>query len=184
MLKAFEKQIADYNDKKVGAEELKSSAVLLSRVAKGEQSKREAFLPLLAQAIEIMDAGGEHKNCELGIYQNSKVSNRIVPNFRVIMGLVIAAETLADKSLAKPLINLSRKKNIDLCYGDEIHSVQLYLRIMAAAARCGDRGAKQELKKYLSSERFFFREFAKSELEALSLAKSDTFPTEIGELWI
>lgn len=184
MLKAFEKQIADYNDKKVGAEELKSSAVLLSRVAKGEQSKREAFLPLLAQAIEIMDAGGEYKNCELGIYQNSKVSNRIVPNFRVIMGLVIAAETLADKSLAKPLINLSRKKNIDLCYGDEIHSVQLYLRIMAAAARCGDRGAKQELKKYLSSERFFFREFAKSELEALSLAKSDTFPTEIGELWI
>ena len=184
MSQSFEAYIADYDKKKIGAEKIKSHAILLSRVAKGDEDKTQRLLPLLAKAIETMDAGGDYINKSLGIYQNSKVSNRLVPNFRAIMALCIAAETLADKSLAKPLISLSKKKNIDLCYGDEIHSVQLYLRIMSAAARCGDSAARTELEKYLNSNRLFFREFAKSELYALSLANSEVVPTEITEFWI
>ena len=44
--------------------------------------------------------------------------------------------------------------------------------------------AAQELEKYLNSNRLFFREFAKSELDALSLANSEVVPTEITEFWI
>jgi hypothetical protein len=182
-LKEFEKYLLEYKKNKTSTDEIKSYAILLSRIAKGDEAKKQKFVPLLVEAIELMVAGGPHINPNISVYQNSKVSNRIIPNFRVIMALSIAAETLAEKNLAAPLIALSKKENIHPSYGDEIHSVQLYLRIIAAAARCGDATSVDELKKALSSERLFFREFAKSELEALKLAQNGVLPLETGELW-
>ena len=166
------------------SESIKTYSVLLSRVAAGDEAKKELFIPVLARAIELMDAGGGYGDPARGIYQNSKVSNRIVPNFKTIMGICIAAEAVADKILAEPLVKLSAKPNIRLSDGDEIHSVQLYLRIIAAAARCGSDEARAELEKFSDSERLFFREFAKSELEALNSTKTDILPTEIGEFWV
>ena len=165
-------------------DKIKSHAVILSRLAVENAAEKAEFLPILCEAIKVMDAGEGYGDPTRGIYQNSKVSNRIVPNFKVIMGLCIAAETVADKSLAKPLIELSQKKNIRLEDGDEIHSIQLYLRIIAAAARCGDHGAKEELERFTKSKRLFFREFAKSELNALNSAKTDVLPASIDEFWV
>ena len=91
---------------------------------------------------------------------------------------------VADKCLTEALIGLSKKKNIRLSDGDEIHSVQLYLRIMAAAARCGSEFAADELKKYLDSERLFFRQFVKGELDALSSAETDVLPVTAGDFWL
>jgi len=169
---------------KSSPDKIKSHSVLLSRLAADDDAKKAELLPILIDAIEVMDAGGGYGNPENGIYQNSKVSNRTVPNFKAIMGLAIAAETVADKALIKSLINLSEKKNIRLSDGDEIHSVQLYLRIMAAAARCGSEFAADELKKYLDSERLFFRQFVKGELDALSSAKTDVLPVTAGDFWL
>ena len=180
----FGKLIKNHCEEKNSSDRIKTYAILLSRVAAGDKVKKELFLPVLASAIEIMDAGGGYGDPARGIYQNSKVSNRIVPNFKTIMGICIAAETVADKILAEPLVKLSAKPNIRLSDGDEIHSVQLYLRIMAAAARCGSHDAKAELEKFSESERLFFREFVKGELKALNSAKTDTLPTEIGEFWV
>lgn len=166
------------------ADKIKSHSILLSRIAANDNSKKSEFLPVLCEAIDIMNAGGGYGNPANGIYQNSKVSNRIVPNYKAILGVVIAAESVADKSLAAPLMALGKKQNIRLLDGSEIHSVQLYLRIIAAAARCGDKTAKKELEEYVSCERAFFREFAKSELDTLGCAKSDVLPVEIAEFWI
>ena len=100
------------------------------------------------------------------------------------MGLCIAAETVADNLLAEPLMNLSKKPNIRLEDGDEIHSVQLYLRIIAAAARCGNKGAKAELEKFTKSNRLFFRQFAKSELSALNSSENEILPVKTEDFWI
>lgn len=184
MLKEFEDFINTYSNENNNAEKIKNHAVLLSRIAVKNEDKKSAFIPLLKKAIEVIDAGGGYGNPEKGIYQNSKVSNRIVPNFRAIMGIVIAAETVADKALSATLMDLSKKKNISLSDGEEIHSVQLYLRIMAAAARCGDEQAKSEMEKYLFNGRLFFREFVKEEIETLNTAKTEFLPVEQSEFWI
>ena len=165
-------------------DKIKSHAVLLSRLAAEDNTKKAELLPILREALEAMEAGGGYGNPENGIYQNSKVSNRIVPNFKAIFGLVAASEMVADKCLTEVLIGLSKKKNIRLSDGDEIHSVQLYLRIMAAAARCGSEVAADELKKYLDSERLFFRQFVKGELDALSSAETDVLPVTAVEFWL
>lgn len=183
-LAVFNFYIAAYNNGEKLAEQIKSHALLLSRIAAENERKKELFVKSLAKAIEAMEAGGGYGNAAWGIYQNSKVSNRTIPNFKVIMALCIAAETVADKSLAEPLMNLRQKPNIRLSDGDEIHSVQLYLRIIAAAARCGSKEARAELEKYIQSERLFFREFAKGELEALNSAKTEVLPVEVGEFWV
>lgn len=183
MLYNFKNTVASHTIDNNLSEKIKTYALLISRIAAGDKNKKALFIPALAKAIEIMTSGGGYGDPTRGIYQNSKVSNRIVPNFKAIMGLCIAAETVADKALAQPLIELSQKKNIRLSDGDEIHSVQLYLRIIAAAARCGSDEAKNELKKHLNSERLFFREFAKNELNALDSAENEVFPIKLEAFW-
>lgn len=184
MLKNMEKSTEIYKDGKTSAAKIKTYAVLLSRLAAKDHEKKAEFLPVLKKAIEVMDAGGDYIDKERGIYQNSKVSNRIVPNFKTIMGLCIAAETVADPMLIPALEGLLKRKNISLEYGREIHSVQLYLRIIAASVRCSDKQAKKELEEYLNSPRLFFREFAKNELEKISLNGDKVTPAKVDEFWI
>lgn len=183
LLSSFKSAVQKYENEKKGAETIKTYAVLLSRLAAENNGEKAELLPTLKKAIEVMDAGGDHINPERGIYQNSKVSNRTVPNFRAIIGLCMAAETVADPLLIASLMSLSKKRNINLNDGDEIHSVQLYLRIIAAAARCGDRNSQKELEKYLSSERLFFREFAAKELSDINSAQKDILPVPISDFW-
>lgn len=163
LLQSLENALENYQGESVEATKLSTLVVLLTRLARKTKDIKPHLLPLLKRVIEVMDAGGGYGDPTLGIYQNSKVSNRIVPNFRAIMGVLIAVETLPDESLIEPLRSLKEKKNINLRDGAEIHSVQLYLRILAAAARCGDRGALEEIKTYRDSERYFFRRFAEAE---------------------
>lgn len=174
----------NYENEKIGAVKIKTYAVLLSRIAAKNGKKKAEFLPVLKSAIEVMDAGGDYIRKEGGNYYNSKVSNRTVPNFKTIMGLCIAAETVADSMLIPALKYLSKCKNINLEDGQEIHSVQLYLRIISAAARCGDETFKSELEEYLNSPRLFFREFANKELEEIRSKGDKVIPVEINEFWL
>lgn len=175
--------VAEYEENSTGATKIQTYAVLLSRLAAENEEKKEIFIPLLAKAIKVMDAGGEYIIPERGIYQNSKVSNRTVPNFKNIMGLLLAAETIPHKDLIEPLTQLSEKKNITLADGDEIHSVQMYLRIIAAAARCHDPKSIKKLSEYTNSERLFFREFAKKEIEAIG-DSGKISPVLVESFWI
>lgn len=184
IINKFSDVITRFENEKTGADTIKSYAILLSRVAAEDDKLKEALIPLLAKAIAVMESGGGYGNPEKGVYQNSKVSNRVVPNFRVIMGLAIAAETVADERLAAPLMALDSKPFITLKDGDEIHSVQLHLRLIAAAARCGDKSAFDQLQKYCDSDRLFFREFAKSETEAIKTAKALPLSVKPTEFWI
>ncbi len=183
LLDFLKSELSEYNNTPEAAERLCTLAVLLSRLAAESDIERREFLPLLKKVIELMEAGGGYGDPERGIYQNSKVHNRVVPNFKAIMGVCMAAETLPDKSLIDALRGLKAKKNIDLCYGNEIHSVQLYLRILAAAARCGDSEALAEIKGYLQSERYFFRRFAEKELKEIKKEKS-VHPIALDPFWI
>ncbi len=163
LLESLKEELSQYDNTPSAAERLSTLAVLLSRLAAQSDPERGELLPHLKRVIELMEAGGGYGDPARGIYQNSKVHNRVVPNFKAIMGAAIAAETLPDESLIEPLRSLKEKKNISLRDGAEIHSVQLYLRILAAAARCGDREALEEIKTYRDSERYFFRRFAEAE---------------------
>ena len=182
LLEFMKESLALYKKGEASALGLSSAAVLLSRLAAENASEREKLLPILREAIEVIDAGGEYIRPELGLYQLSKVTNRTIPNFRMILALAIAAETIPDPSLVSPLLKLSKKQNIRLEDGDEMHSVQLYLRLISAAARCTSEEAKQELKKYLDSEKLFFREFAKAELSALTT--DNPTPVPVAPFWI
>lgn len=183
LLESFKDRLENYDGSCEKFTNLSTLAVLLSRLATESEEEKSQLLPLLARTTTLADAGGGYGDPARGIYQNSKVSNRIVPNFKALMGLLIAAETLPDESLIKPLRELKNKKNISLRDGDEIHSVQLYLRLLAAAARCGDPDALAEIEAYLDSERLFFRKFAKKELSEINRDGRPT-PVAVEPFWI
>lgn len=114
--------------------------------------------------MDHIESGGGYIREGRRLYHISKVSSRLVPNFRTLMSIAMAAESIALPQLSEPLRRLKNKPYIRLEDGKEVHSVQLWLRLTAAGARCGDVLAAKELSSMLMDEHSFFREFAEKEL--------------------
>lgn len=140
--------------------------ILLSLLAKDEENLKNKFIDVMIKVIDSAEAGGEPVNRQ-NVYQNSKVSNRVVPNFRMLMALALTVEISADKRLAKPVEILMGKKFVAVDEKSEIHSVQLWMRLAAACARCGGVYGARMLLSLIDNERVFFRKFAIKELREL-----------------
>lgn len=187
LLARMERAVNDYREKKTGAAAIMTLSTLLAPLCAGKAEPESRFVTLLCGAVEALDAGGSYVDPDKGVYHNSKVSNRKVPNFKALMAVAAAAERVASPALALPLRRLSEKPMIRLEDGREIHSVQLYLRIAASAARCGDQPSAVRLAGLLDDPHLFFRRFIVRELSEiyqkthvsgkaqwLSLASSET----------
>lgn len=147
--------------------QLMTLCTLLARLAGQNTACRAAFLASLSLLLTNLKAGGDRIDPKQDIYYNSKVANRTVPNFKLLLTAARAAAMVADPLLIVPLEQLMQQPGIALTNGAEIHTVQLYLQLLSAASRCGHQPAAKALCAFLEDPHVFFRDTAQQTLTDL-----------------
>ena len=147
--------------------DIMSLCTLISNICDFHKSCVGSFVPVLIRIAETITEGGIPSKDNVSVYERSKIHSCMIPNFKTIFAIASAAERIAHKSLAKPLERLSELPRVRLSGGDDVFRIQLYIRLIAAAARCGSKKALVRLRELRNDEHLFFRNFVEGELESV-----------------
>lgn len=144
---------------------------LAGRCALHSESAKKRFLPVLKERVGKAEAGGSSLRPLASVYDFSKVSSRRIPNFNLVNVIAHVCETLASRELLPELDELRRKEYIagehisrDVFHNTDVFTAFQYVRLTAAAARCGSLTALRELAAQLHDTRAGFKLFIRGEL--------------------
>lgn len=162
--------------------EVMSDLVLLSHICDNNPECYEEFMPVFMKYLNMVTSGDGYLKDPLGIYANSKIHATTIANFKLLLATASIIEHVADPIFCAPLERLLKDRLIVVNEKADVFAVYIYLRLLAAAARCGSEKSKQRLADFANDEHVFFRHFVKNELDEI---KSVPCPyTKAWDMWM
>jgi len=178
MLEKLEAVVGSSDDITANNDDIMSMITLLSYASVKNYEYKEEFMKVLITLIENITSGGERDLSDKSVYARSKIHATVVVNYKLLMALMYVCEENAEERLIDPLRNLIYKDVIQIDDDSNVFEEHLYIRLLSALYRSGDKDAGEKLKSYTDDEHYFFRTFAKKELDDVKV-----FPCPVKDKW-
>ena len=178
MLDKLESMINTSDDIVTHKTDIMSIITLLSYAQISDNATKDRFMSALVTLVSNVTSGGDADFTGQSIYAASKIHATVVVNFKLLMALTYVCEENADELLIEPLRKLITKEGINIDENSDVFAEHLYMRLICALYRSGDKDMEERLKSYLDDEHYFFRTFARKELDEIK-----TFPCPLKEKW-